>query len=583
MAEIELKRGHEVLSDNNVRFGIRVINTSDAAISEVKVILDYNEDLFELVDTEIQKLGTIPPAGQRTAEFILKPRGCIHKEEIGATVRYKDAQWNRHGLEMQPKAVSCVRPYLQGMAMREGEFIELAGSLAQRADGFIFSGIGVPELTAFLKTSCVRRLYLISEYNVEGTVILNFAGESKGEKVCYLLTAVIKPSREYTQTVFRAYSDKSYGLPGFLTETANSLRHLVGAVQSAREIGIIDQRQVITIIDSVVQRTSIATGGEGTSSVNIEGSVVQRAEIKADEAAKRRREEEERLRREQEEQARKAREEAEKKEREKQERLRQEEKEQKERERKESVEAEKKALLEAEKRKREQKQQKTFTNSIGMKFTLIPPGEFMMGSDEFEFEQPVHKVTIKNPFYLGTYPVTQREWKAVMGDDPSYFTGNDLPVEKVSWDDVQDFIKKLNEKEGTDKYRLSSEAEWEYACRAGTTTRFSFGDSDSNLGEYAWYNDNSGSKTHPVGQKKPNPWGLYDMHGNVWEWVQDTFQGDYNGAPTDGSAWEGAGSYRVLRGGGWGLDAGDCSAAYRVRFVPFDRSDYLGFRLVRSV
>jgi formylglycine-generating enzyme required for sulfatase activity len=570
MAEIELKRGHEVLSDNNVRFGIRVINTSDAAISEVKVILDYNEDLFELVDTEIQKLGTIPPAGQRTAEFILKPRGCIHKEEIGATVRYKDAQWNRHGLEMQPKAVSCVRPYLQGMAMREGEFIELAGSLAQRADGFIFSGIGVSELTAFLKTSCVRRLYLISEYNVEGTVILNFAGESKGEKVCYLLTAVIKPSREYTQTVFRAYSDKSYGLPGFLTETANSLRHLVGAVQSAREIGIIDQRQVITIIDSVVQRTSIATGGEGTSSVNIEGSVVQRAEIKADEAAKRRREEEERERLQREEarkeQEKKAREEAEKREREKteQERLRREEQEKKERERKENVEAEKKALLEAE--KRNQEQQKAFTNAIDMKFTLIPAGEFRMGSNDeasYDDERPVHRVKISKPFYLGIYPVTQREWKVVRGNNPSSFKGDDLPVETVSWGDVQDFIKKLNAKEGTDKYRLPSEAEWEYACRAGTTTRYSFGNDELELDDYAWYDDNSDDKTHPVGQKKQNPWGLYDMHGNVWEWVQDTWHDNYNGAPTDGSAWEGSGSNRVDRGGGWLGGAGCCRSAFR--------------------
>ena len=112
-----------------------------------------------------------------------------------------------------------------------------------------------------------------------------------------------------------------------------------------------------------------------------------------------------------------------------------------------------------------------------------------------------------------------------MGDNPSHFTGDDnLPVELVSWDDVQSFITKLNDKEGTTKYRLPSEAEWEYACRAGTTTRYSFGDNESELSDYAWYWDNSDSQTHPVGQKRANPWGLSDMHGNVWEWVQDCWQ-----------------------------------------------------------
>lgn len=145
-----------------------------------------------------------------------------------------------------------------------------------------------------------------------------------------------------------------------------------------------------------------------------------------------------------------------------------------------------------------------------MKFTLIHAGEFLMGSEENDWEKPSHKVKITNPFFLGTYPVTQREWKAVMSDNPSRFKGDDLPVESVSWDDAQKFIKKLNAKEGTNQYRLPSEAEWEYACRANTTTRYSFGDDESRLGEYAWYAKNSDHKTHPVGQKKPNSWGLYD-------------------------------------------------------------------------
>ena len=225
-----------------------------------------------------------------------------------------------------------------------------------------------------------------------------------------------------------------------------------------------------------------------------------------------------------------------------------------------------------------------FTNSIGMKFKLIPAGEFMMGSEIHSSEKPIHKVTINEQFHLGTYLVTQHEWKAVMEDNPSHFKADDLPVENVSWGDVQEFIKKLNKKENTHKYRLPSEAEWEYAARAGTTTRYSFGDGDSKLVEYAWYSKNSGDKTHPVGKKEANPWGLYDVHGNVWEWVQDEWHNSYNGAPSDGSAWEdGVGARRVLRGGGWISDAGYCRSAYRFRFDPGSRYHALGFRLLQEM
>jgi formylglycine-generating enzyme required for sulfatase activity len=230
----------------------------------------------------------------------------------------------------------------------------------------------------------------------------------------------------------------------------------------------------------------------------------------------------------------------------------------------------------------EEEPKKTFTNSIGMKFVLIPAGEFMMGSNEYDSEKPVHNVTISKPFYLGVYPVTQREWKAVIGDNPSGFKGDDLPVENISWHDAQEFINKLNEKEEISKYRLPSEAEWEYAARAGTTTRYSFGDDESKIGEYAWYWENSGNKTHPVGQKQSNPWGLYDMHGNVWEWVQDKYHNGYDGAPIDGSAWEdGGGADRVFRGGGWDCTAELCRSAFRFFNDPGDLD--LGFRLLQEL
>ena len=195
-------------------------------------------------------------------------------------------------------------------------------------------------------------------------------------------------------------------------------------------------------------------------------------------------------------------------------------------------------------------------------------------------------INIEKAFYMGRYEVTQEQWRAIMGDNPSFFEGDDLPVERVSWDDVQEFISKLNDKEGTTKYRLPSEAEWEYACRAGTTTRYSFGDSESKLGDYAWYWYNSDGETHPVGQKKANPWGLYDLHGNVLEWVQDCGHSDYNGAPTDGSAWilacEYEGASRVNRGGGWGSLAGLCRSARRGHDVHRGRYNVLGFRILKE-
>ncbi len=169
-----------------------------------------------------------------------------------------------------------------------------------------------------------------------------------------------------------------------------------------------------------------------------------------------------------------------------------------------------------------------------------------------------------------------------MEDNPSHFKGDDdLPVEMVSWNKVQDFIKKLNEKEGSNKYRLPSEAEWEYAARAGTATRYYFGNDESKLREYALYDKNSSSKTHQVGQKRPNCWGLYDMHGNVWEWVQDIYHDNFNGAPTDGSAWEsGNGSERTVRGGSWIYVARDCQVTHRLPDAPDLVFQDLGFRLV---
>ena len=226
---------------------------------------------------------------------------------------------------------------------------------------------------------------------------------------------------------------------------------------------------------------------------------------------------------------------------------------------------------------------KTLRNSIGMEFVRIEAGTFQMGSNDseaYDNEKPVHTVRLTQPYYLGKHEVTQGQWQAVMETNPSKFTGDpNRPVESVSWDDVQEFIRRLNSQEGGAMYRLPTEAEWEYAARAGTTTRWSFGDDARQLGRYAWYNENAGRQTHPVGQLQPNPWGLYDIHGNVWERVQDWY-GTYTSGTAVDPTGPSSGSSRVSRGGSWVSKVSDCRSASRFHDAPI-LYDNLGFRLLR--
>ena len=229
----------------------------------------------------------------------------------------------------------------------------------------------------------------------------------------------------------------------------------------------------------------------------------------------------------------------------------------------------------------------TYTNSIGIEFVLIPSGLFMMGADlNFEdgqkHELPQHPVTISTPFYLSQYEVTQRQWVQVMGHNPSRFKDRARPVEMVSWEDVQRFIQKLNAVEGDSRYRLPTEAEWEYACRAGQIGTYSFGDDADQLGAYGWFERNADHKTHPIGQKKSNAWGLFDMHGNVWEWVQDLYkEAAYSSHAAKDPHYEGRGSDRVFRGGSWDDKGGRLRCADRVGFSSGNRSVNVGFRLLR--
>jgi formylglycine-generating enzyme required for sulfatase activity len=213
-----------------------------------------------------------------------------------------------------------------------------------------------------------------------------------------------------------------------------------------------------------------------------------------------------------------------------------------------------------------------------LELVWIPPGSFMMGSENGEpDEKPVHRVTISKGFYLGKYEVTQAQWRKLMGDEPSHFKGDDLPVEQVSWGRVVGFIAKLNAQNDGYTYMLPSEAQWEYAARAGTV-----GDYAGDLDAMAWYDHNSEHHTHPVGRKQPNAFGLFDMHGNVFEWCEDGYHETYVGAPTDGSAWlSGVEKHRVLRGGTWGNNASFCRSADRVKVDPLlHHDDGVGLRIL---
>jgi formylglycine-generating enzyme required for sulfatase activity len=230
---------------------------------------------------------------------------------------------------------------------------------------------------------------------------------------------------------------------------------------------------------------------------------------------------------------------------------------------------------------------------------VVPAGKFTMGSPETEkgrskFEGPQHEVIFAKPFAAGKTDVTFAEWEICVaaGACPKLsdlrWDRGDQPVTPVSWQDAKRFVAWLKRTTGKD-YRLLTESEWEYAARAGNQGRYSFGDDESQLGDYAWYKQNSGSKTQPVGTKKPNAFGLYDMHGNVWQWVEDCFHDSYQGAPSDGSAWVEQCSTsmlrgtRVIRGASWGNGPDALRSAYRGVYVFDNRGNLGGFRVARTI
>ena len=231
----------------------------------------------------------------------------------------------------------------------------------------------------------------------------------------------------------------------------------------------------------------------------------------------------------------------------------------------------------------------------GILFCWIPPGSFLMGRHPgdrslSESEVPLHEVTFAQGFWLSKYPITQAQWRAVMGTNPSYFRGNRRPVETVSWNAIRQeggVLDQLAAAHPGHHFRLPSEAEWEYAYRAGTTTRYFWGEDprDTEIDDYAWHGGNNPpAGTQDVGGKRPNAWGLHDMAGNVWEWCEDDWHWDYSGAPADGSAWlqPRRTAWRVIRGGSWYYEAEYCRAANRNYSFPDNAFNIIGFRIVRT-
>lgn len=221
----------------------------------------------------------------------------------------------------------------------------------------------------------------------------------------------------------------------------------------------------------------------------------------------------------------------------------------------------------------------TFTNSLGLEFLWIPAGEFTADDEDGSADKNRSRRFIaEKPFYLGKYEVTQAQWLALMGGRPGKFKGDEHPVESVSWHDAQFFIRVLNEREDTDKYRLPTEAEWEYAARAGVSLALPVDD----VSFHAWYNFNSGGCTHPAGLKKANAFGLHDLHGNVSEWVADVYEKFPAPDAVISPAGSGADGRRVARGCSWRHDAGVCRAGQRFYFDPDERHSFIGFRVLRE-
>ncbi len=532
-----------------IRFKMSVSNETPFVITNVNLDFRFDDDLLRIDRYEPSSyqtkngkiiLGNIDSGRSKSIAVLFDPLLCSKGTDLDCFVTYKDAQGKFNSAFMDSKTISVVCPMLKTDSDinigRLKEFIEKLPSKDSKVYE-IHQGFDVPKLAGIAREVVekhdvrhIRTLHTMDGRNCE----IWYYGKTKVHKDDIVIRISIVADKCILELF--ATTKNAEVLTGLLAEIGRDLKHGVEFRASGKG-NVIN----VTIKDSVIQRSNLLDlcDMDGTCPINliVEDSVIQHSALifgkEVEDKTKSKWLSQEKLYKQ-----------------------------------KESIYADAQETL----------------FEWGIEFVYIPAGDFMMGSKENNNEQQVHKVSIKNPFYLGKYPVTQQQWKEVMGNNFSCFKGDTLPVENVSWNDVQEFIKILNEKDGVYKYRLPSEAEWEYASRAGSLTKYSFGDEISKLRFHGWYSDNSSRKTHPVGQKSPNSWGLHDMHGNVWEWVLDNWNENYIGAPSDGSKWEnGSSSYKVGKGGGWGYSANFCRSASRDWYGVNDHGSYLGFRVLREI
>lgn len=278
-SNFEIKRGYVVLNNNNLKFGVKLINNTRNILADLDVILDYSKSSFNIESSEIVHIGNVQPESARTAEFVLKPLGCIHNDLINANIRYKNPKGQIIIVPIKPKEVHCVCPFLKEKIITQADFHKLTEIGESVQEGLSFKNTNTEDIYNFINETCVNQLYLVKELSIDNKKIALFAGESLGDKAYYLLTIIIEKEKNISKVILQAHSNNKYGLPGFMNEIIESIRGVSKIISTAKEIGIVENVQVINIIDSIVQRTNFDMNNEGKSNSNVTDSIVQKSTI----------------------------------------------------------------------------------------------------------------------------------------------------------------------------------------------------------------------------------------------------------------------------------------------------------------
>jgi len=521
-----------------IRLKMSVLNNSPFVITDTAIDFNFDNDLLRIdryePDYQIKNgrtiFGNISANSSKTIAVYFDPMICSKGTDINCQVNYKDAKGQPQITHMEPKKISVVCPIMETDSDinigRLKEFIEKLpyrdSKVYQVQNGFdidVLKNIS-REIVQKHDVKHIRTLFTKDG----GTCEIWYYGKTKvhGHNIVIKITILSE-----TQNIeLFAATQTMESLAGLLAEIG---RELKGAIES-KVTGNIQQVINVSIKDSIVQRSNLLShcdiNGNCSGDVVIEDSLVRRLNIGVDAEVKGSGVQHNEIK----------------------------VKDGKNKNGEEKLKIEQKCKQKED--IQENTKPKIFTNSIGIEFVQIPIDEGQKSTNH-----------VNKPYYIGLYPVTQRQWKEIMENIPSNFENEDYPIEYVSWHDVQRFLQKLNEFEGVNKYRLPSEAEWEYAACAGTDTRYFFGDDETHINDYVWYKKNSEDGVHQVGQKKPNQWGLYDMLGNVWEFVQGENNNDHN---------------KISKGGSW-RDHGWYCSSFEQRIIHEDEHfNNLSFRLVKD-